>query len=118
VGTEPLRPALPAAPAAVQRAEPAGEADTGWRPTPVPLPTYVTKPKAARSPRTIDLSQPGPWSRPGGEQRADEHREEAAPAAGVRTEPVASAPSPVAAAAPAPAEAGEEFVERRRAVGD
>jgi hypothetical protein len=33
-----------------------------WRPAPVPLPTYVTKPKAVRHTRTIDLTSPGAWS--------------------------------------------------------
>jgi hypothetical protein len=36
-------------------------ADTGslWDPLPVTLPTYVSKPRATRSVRTIDLSAPG-----------------------------------------------------------
>jgi hypothetical protein len=33
-----------------------------WDPLPVTLPTYVTKPKARRTVRTIDLSEPGTWS--------------------------------------------------------
>jgi hypothetical protein len=34
----------------------------GWQPTPVPLPTYVTKPIAPRTARSIDLTQPGAWT--------------------------------------------------------
>jgi hypothetical protein len=34
----------------------------GWQPTPVPLPTYVTKPVAPRVGRAIDLTQPGAWT--------------------------------------------------------
>ncbi len=37
----------------------------GWSPVPVPLPTYVKKPKAPRTSRTIDLSHPGAWSAEG-----------------------------------------------------
>ena len=33
-----------------------------WDPLPVTLPTYVTKPRASRTVRTIDLSEPGTWS--------------------------------------------------------
>ena len=33
-----------------------------WDPLPVTLPTYVSKPRAARTVRTIDLSEPGTWS--------------------------------------------------------
>jgi hypothetical protein len=33
-----------------------------WDPLPVTLPTYVTKPKARRTVRTIDLDEPGSWS--------------------------------------------------------
>lgn len=40
-------------------AEPVGGSGTLWDPLPVTLPTYVTKPRASRSVRTIDLSSPG-----------------------------------------------------------
>ncbi len=49
--------------------------DDSWHPVPVPLPTYVTAPKAvrpvkvARSSRVIDLTSPGAWSEG---QRVDE----------------------------------------------
>ncbi len=33
-----------------------------WDPLPVTLPTYVTKPKARRTVRTIDLSEPNTWT--------------------------------------------------------
>jgi hypothetical protein len=33
-----------------------------WDPLPVTLPTYVSKPKALRTVRTIDLDEPGTWS--------------------------------------------------------
>ena len=33
-----------------------------WDPLPVTLPTYVTKPKAKRTVRTIDLDEPGTWT--------------------------------------------------------
>lgn len=36
--------------------------DTGWAPTPVVLPTYVTAPPATSVPRVIDLTHPGSWS--------------------------------------------------------
>ncbi len=35
---------------------------TLWDPLPVTLPTYVTKPMAKRTVRTIDLSEPGTWT--------------------------------------------------------
>jgi hypothetical protein len=40
------------------------DADSGtlWDPLPVTLPTYVTKPKARRTVRTIDLGEPGTWT--------------------------------------------------------
>lgn len=45
--------------AAIASGEPAG---TLWDPLPVTLPTYVTKPKAHRTVRTIDLGEPGTWT--------------------------------------------------------
>ncbi len=38
------------------------EGDRAWEPIPVPLPTYVTAPKAPRSVRVIDLTKPGLWT--------------------------------------------------------
>jgi hypothetical protein len=40
----------------------AGRGGTLWDPLPVTLPTYVTKPKARRTVRTIDLREPGTWT--------------------------------------------------------
>ena len=40
----------------------ADEADEAWRPNPLPLPTYVTAPKAVRPIKVIDLTTPGAWS--------------------------------------------------------
>ena len=37
-------------------------ADRVWEPVPVPVPTYVTAPKAPRSVRQVDLTQPGTYS--------------------------------------------------------
>jgi hypothetical protein len=37
-------------------------ADRVWEPVPVPVPTYVTAPKAPRSVRQLDLTQPGTYS--------------------------------------------------------
>jgi hypothetical protein len=51
------RSADPAAEVAPDEAD--GEA---WRPNPLPLPTYVTAPKAVRPIKVIDLTTPGAWS--------------------------------------------------------
>jgi hypothetical protein len=40
----------------------ADDQGTLWDPLPVTLPTYVTKPKAKRTVRTIDLSEPRTWT--------------------------------------------------------
>ena len=47
-----------AAAVAVARAE----SGSLWDPLPMTLPTYVTMPRATRTVRTIDLSEPGSWS--------------------------------------------------------
>jgi hypothetical protein len=72
-----------------------------WEPVPVPLPTYLTKPKAPQpAARTIDLSHPGAWTS-ASEQPA---------------EPVAL---PAPTVLPQPVEDDvEELPEHRRAVGD
>ncbi|MFP5252605.1 MAG: hypothetical protein ACLGH4_02275 [Actinomycetes bacterium] len=41
---------------------PTADGGSLWDPLPVTLPTYVTKPKASRTVRTIDLSEPGAWT--------------------------------------------------------
>lgn len=38
------------------------DSDEEWRPNPLPLPTYVTAPKAVRPIKVIDLTTPGAWS--------------------------------------------------------
>jgi hypothetical protein len=38
------------------------EDEDAWRPNPLPLPTYVTAPKAVRPIKVIDLTTPGAWS--------------------------------------------------------
>jgi hypothetical protein len=43
-------------------AVPTADGGSLWDPLPVTLPTYVTKPKAKRTVRTIDLSEPGSWT--------------------------------------------------------
>jgi hypothetical protein len=48
--------------AAHQAARLDAERAGGWQPTPVPLPTYVTKPVAPRVGRPIDLTHPGAWT--------------------------------------------------------
>lgn len=50
-----------------------------WDPLPLTLPTYVSKPRAARTVRTIDLSEPGTWS--SGRSEADSKLVEATAAA-------------------------------------
>lgn len=85
--TEVLDPVQPA---------PVASTDGGslWDPLPVTLPTYVTKARATRTVRTIDLSGPGVWT--SGRQTEDE-----------------------APAVPEPQQAEpEDADERARAVGD
>jgi hypothetical protein len=36
--------------------------EPSWQPNPLPLPTYVTAPKAVRPIRVIDLTSPGAWT--------------------------------------------------------
>ena len=52
---------VPAVRAQVAQAEPIASGD-GWELVPVTLPTYVSKPKAKRTVRTIDLGEPGTWT--------------------------------------------------------
>jgi hypothetical protein len=70
----------------------------GWQPVPVPLPTYVTKPKAPRTSRTIDLGGTS-WAAP------------AAPAA-------ASAPAPAAPVEEQAPSLDEELAGMSTAAGD
>ncbi|HUW77947.1 MAG TPA: hypothetical protein VMV52_04270 [Candidatus Nanopelagicaceae bacterium] len=43
--------------------------ESAWEPAKVPVPTYVTAPKAVRAHRVIDLTKPGSWT---AEQQAEE----------------------------------------------
>ncbi|MBB5786385.1 divisome protein SepX/GlpR [Jiangella mangrovi] len=83
--------------------EPAAAAEGEWSPVSVPLPTYLTKPKATRpAARKIDLGQPGAWT-------------------SGRLDPASSIQLPHRAPAEQPAEttSTDEVVdEPRRAVGD
>lgn len=86
--------------------EPAAPTDPhAWEPVPVPLPTYLTKPKAPLlATRTIDLSVPGAWT-------------------SGRIEPAASSAESVPLRKPVPGprpvtEDVEDLPEHRPAVGD
>jgi hypothetical protein len=82
-----------------------------WRPNPLPLPTYVTAPKAVRPIKVIDLTTPGAWS--SGRLLEDDVAEEDLLAAQVADEELdALIGSEVAAAAETPSD------DSRRAVGD
>jgi hypothetical protein len=85
----------------------------GWAPVPVPLPTYVSKPMAARPSRPIDLTVPGAWiDAPSVPLLSEEPFDQTAGMDGSGGEPPA----------PALLEYGEdeldEIIERRRAVND
>jgi hypothetical protein len=78
-----------------------------WEPVPVPLPTYVTKPKATRRPsRTIDLTRPAWISGTGLELGASS------------TPPPPADTEPAATSATAAVVAIEDDVAVPRAVGD
>lgn len=77
-------------------------AERVWEPVPVPLPTYVTAPKAPRSVRVIDLTLPGAWT--SGHLTEEEQAAVADEVAAVRD--------------PDSIVTGELLVERRRAVND
>jgi hypothetical protein len=60
---QPLVVSVEQRPSSVPAAPASGPADeVTWTPVPVPVPTYVTAPKARRAVRTIDLSNPGSWT--------------------------------------------------------
>lgn len=82
-----------------------------WSPVPVPLPTYLTKPKATRAEaRKIDLSQPGAWT----SGRLDPASSIELPRRDPEERPAAASPS----SSPEPAAPEETIEEHRRAVGD
>ncbi len=102
---------------------PAPEAGDGsWEPQPITLPTYVSKPKAVRTARAIDLSGAGAWTQVqgfvvghGGATRSIDLRPQAptVPAQAAPVEVTAQVPADVAAAV-----AAEPVPERRRAAGE
>jgi hypothetical protein len=113
-------------PGAVERVgveRPAAQAGDGsWEPQPITLPTYVTKPKAVRTARAIDLSGAGAWTQVqgfvvghGGATRSIDLRPQAptVPAQAAPVEVTAQVPADVAAAV-----AAEPVPERRRAAGE
>lgn len=105
----PVAPTVEAAPVvAAVGSEPLYDAvaEHVWEPVPVPLPTYVTAPKAPRSVRVIDLTEPGAWT--SGHLSDDEQ-------AAVAEQAVAAA---AAVRDPESIVTGEVLVERRRAVND
>ena len=55
-------PAIAAGPASAEAARIAAPAPGSWRAVPVPLPTYVTAPRVARTVSTIDLESTGAWT--------------------------------------------------------
>jgi hypothetical protein len=69
-----------------------------WDPLPVTLPTYVSKPKARRTVRTIDLNEPGTWT-------------------SGRTEEDSRLVAESAPAEASPTTDGDAFEEQQRAVG-
>lgn len=94
------------------------ESDPSWRPNPLPLPTYVTAPKAVRPIRVIDLTTPGAWT--SGRLLEDEvpvASDALAEATADAEELDALLEHDVALDAAAADEAGREAA-RRRAVGD
>lgn len=82
-----------------------------WDPVPVPLPTYVTAPKAPRSVRVIDLTKPGAWT----SGRLEVQDPADAALDGAEASVVAESPAP---ADPNGIVVGEVLVERLRAVNE
>lgn len=79
-----VRPVVGAAAPAGAKVEPAAKPGALWEPVPITMPTYVSKPLAPRTVRTIDLSGPSvsPTTRPQTPVTADAQQ----PVAPVRTE--------------------------------
>lgn len=87
--------------------------DETWRPNPLPLPTYVTAPKAIRPIKVIDLTTPGAWT--SGRLLDDDFADEdllAAEVAGDELDALLEQE-----VAPPPADQGHDEASRR-AVGD
>ena len=108
----PARPAV-AEPAAVAPSRSVAEvvepefydqiAQRAWDPVPVPVPTYVSAPKAPRSVRVIDLTLPGAWTSGRLDAPVELTAEQEQAAVAIERDPIVT---------------GEVLVERRRAVGD
>lgn len=62
----------PTAPSEVVQSTNVQVVPASWQPAEVPLPTYVTAPKAVRSHRVIDLTKPGEWTQ--AQREAEEAR--------------------------------------------
>ena len=94
--------------------EAAAVATTGggslWDPLPITLPTYVSKPRATRTVRTVDLSGPGTWTSGSGA------RQEMAPPR--QPQPVTEAGGETGGQTGGEAGAGASGSARARAVGD
>jgi hypothetical protein len=95
----------------------------GWAPTPVPLPTYVTKPVAPRVGRPIDLTHPGAWSDAQGQATGsrlagDPSAEEIFDQTSEAGRDAARATSATAPSYDDYAAELDEILERRRAVND
>lgn len=88
---------------------------SGWEPVPVPLPTYVTAPRAQRVIRTIDLATPGAWT--SGRLAAPRHDEHGVEPGAERDELPGFVGEPTSPGAGAQAPAAGT-VQHRRAVGD
>jgi hypothetical protein len=109
--------------AAHETARRAADGADGWQPTPVPLPTYVTKPVAPRVGRPIDLTHPGAWTDAqldAASPRANGGLEPAEEIFDQTSEPAAGASAAGTAAPSYDDYAAEldEILERRRAVND
>lgn len=93
--------------------EGATDDDETWRPNPLPLPTYVTAPKAIRPIKVIDLTTPGAWS--SGRLLDDDFADEDLLAADIASDELDA----LLEHEVAPPPAGEEHDDAgRRAVGD
>ncbi len=78
-------------------------AQHAWDPVPVPVPTYVSAPKAPRSVRVIDLTLPGAWTSGRLDAPVELTAEQEMAVVAIERDPIVT---------------GEVLVERRRAVGD
>ena len=95
----------------------ASDEDDAWRPNPLPLPTYVTAPKAVRPIKVIDLTTPGAWT--SGRLLDDDLAEEDLLAAQVAEEELdALLDQEMSPSTPDSADKADAAEQKRRAVGD